>query len=120
MLTDEHELPVILEEMEDRFGAVPQEARNLAGLVSIKLMLGRENVVRLDRALSGGSHRIIITFSPDGPRNPEAVIAAVSSRKKWKLLPDNRLVIEIAGATEPEAVIAAVKNGIMTLRDAQG
>jgi transcription-repair coupling factor (superfamily II helicase) len=120
MLTDEHELPVILEEMEDRFGAVPQEVRNLAGLVSIKLMLGRENVVRLDRALSGGSHRIIITFSPDGPRNPEAVIAAVSSRKKWKLLPDNRLVIEIAGATEPEAVIAAVKNGIMTLRDAQG
>ena len=120
MAPDEEGLAAVVEEMEDRFGEIPEEVRSLAGLMSIKLVLRKERIIRLDRAVSKDGDRIIVSFISERPRNPAAVIDAVSSRKKWKLLSDNRLMVEIAQATEPDAVLRAVRNGVMNISEAQG
>lgn len=115
LISEEKEFATFSEEFIDRFGSMPHEVRNLVNLMSLKLLLAKARIMRLDLSSAKGTNRMIITFTSEGPLNPDAVIAVVSSRKKWKLLPDNRLAIEIFEKSEPEKIFESVKTGVTNL-----
>ena len=54
-------LEEIKEEIRDRFGPLPEEVKNLLQLMSVRLILKRMGIVRLDIGAGG----LTLTFSPD-------------------------------------------------------
>ena len=117
-LRDDHEVVEFGLELEDRFGRLPQEARNLLGLVGIKRQLRKINAIRLDRGHSGGKARLIVCFGVEGPPAPDKLLKAVQERKKWGLLPDSRLFIEIEDVIEDDQVLQSVEKWLPYLVEA--
>ena len=81
----------IEEEIRDRFGALPEEVLNLLGLVTLKLHLKGLHVIRM----SVGGKRTSLQFASTTPASPQKIVKLVqSSRGKYSLTPDQKLVFE--------------------------
>ena len=109
-------------ELEDRFGPIPQEVRNLISLLEIKELARRLNGVRIDRAAASrsGRQRFVITFSSEGPPNPEALIRHAANDGRISFMPDDRLSFEIkvqAGRDQldDQELLSAVSRGLNEL-----
>ena len=86
-------------DLEDRFGPMPEEVRNLLSVLEIKELLRQMNVVRLDRAgvSKKGRVRFVLSFAAQGPANPDALLALAAKDGRISFLPDSRMVFEIKG-----------------------
>jgi transcription-repair coupling factor (superfamily II helicase) len=85
---DEGHVTEIASEMEDRFGAPPEEARRLVKLMTLKTELRRL------RALGCEANARLVTLHlrDDTPLDPAKIAALIrKSRGAWKLTPDMRL-----------------------------
>ncbi len=84
LLTGE-EIEGVRTELQDRFGAPPEEVENLLKVMIIKI-LGRELMVL---KVSEADGRLKLVFSPETPVQPQHIIALQGARPgKIKLLPD--------------------------------
>jgi transcription-repair coupling factor (superfamily II helicase) len=86
--SDEAHVGDIAAEMEDRFGAPPEEARRLVKLMALKTELRRL------RALGCEANARVVTLHlrEDTPLDPAKITAMIrSSRGAWRLTPDMRL-----------------------------
>jgi len=102
----------IRDELRDRYGALPEEVRNLLGVISLKEDLSTLKVSRLDQ----GEASLVLTFSPHTPINPQRLLQLIDShRKKMRLTPDSRLVVSM-GSESPADVIKDARNILHTLR----
>ncbi|MDY7037161.1 MAG: transcription-repair coupling factor, partial [Thermodesulfobacteriota bacterium] len=72
-LREESELEAMAEEIHDRFGPPPLEVSNLLSIMSVRLMLKKIRVIRLDMNDKG----LILTFSHDTDVEPEDLIKIV-------------------------------------------
>jgi len=89
-LREETDLKAIEEEIHDRFGPPPQEVRNLLGVMSIRILLKKVGITRLD----AGRHSLSLTFSQDNPVDPEALVRLVSSKPgMFQFLAGNKLKV---------------------------
>ncbi|MDR1044905.1 MAG: transcription-repair coupling factor [Candidatus Adiutrix sp.] len=87
---DFEEIGSLREEMRDRFGPPPEEARSLAAMMEIKIMLKKAKVRRLETGAGG----LTLSFGPEGPANYEAVMALVMDRgRKVRLSPGGKLFV---------------------------
>ncbi|OOG24523.1 transcription-repair coupling factor [Thioalkalivibrio denitrificans] len=98
-------------EMIDRFGLLPEQARNLVAVTELRLRLQPLGVRKLEAGPEGGR----FTFQPNPNLDPARLIALIQSDpKKFRLDPEQRLRFH-----EPmdnlEARIQAVKRIIATL-----
>lgn len=85
---DEAHVQEIASEMEDRFGAPPEEARRLVKLMTLKTELRRL------RALGCEANARVVTFHlrDDTPLDPSKITAMIrGSGGVWRLTPDMRL-----------------------------
>jgi transcription-repair coupling factor (superfamily II helicase) len=85
---DESHVAEIAAEMEDRFGAPPEEARRLVKLMSLKTELRRM------RALGCEANARVVTLHlrDDTPLDPAKITAMIRrSQGVWRLTPDMRL-----------------------------
>jgi transcription-repair coupling factor (superfamily II helicase) len=85
---DEAHVAEIAAEMEDRFGAAPEEARRLVKLMAVKTELRRL------RALGCEANARLVTLHlrEDTPLDPAKIAAMIrGSRGAWRLSPDMRL-----------------------------
>lgn len=101
MLTEQAELKNIRDELIDRFGPMPQEAQNLFDTMSIRIILKRCGIKRLDIAKDG----ITITFAGNGYGNTERLSKLVNQRPRvFKILSENKLKINAKGITLPQDI----------------
>jgi transcription-repair coupling factor (superfamily II helicase) len=91
-LREESELEALVEEMNDRFGPPPEEVSNLLTLVSIRLLLKKVTVSRLDVR----NESVIFTFAPDSTLEPEKLVKLVESKpRNFQFLSERKLKAKI-------------------------
>jgi transcription-repair coupling factor (superfamily II helicase) len=85
---DEAHVAEIAAEMEDRFGAPPEEARRLVKLMTLKTELRRLRTLGCE----ANGHLVTLHLRDDTPLDPERITALIKrTRGAWKLTPDMRL-----------------------------
>ncbi len=100
-LRGDNELKAITEEIEDRFGPPPVEVSNLLNVMSVRLLLKRMNVIRLDV-----SHdTLVLVFSPTSDVEPKKVVKWVQKNpKKSRFLSEQKMMIRIYKETALDAL----------------
>jgi transcription-repair coupling factor (superfamily II helicase) len=79
------------EELVDRFGRLPEQAKALIETHRLRLQCETLGIVKLDAA----DQAIVIVFAPKPPIPPEAIIKLIQSRKDAKLAGQDRLRITV-------------------------
>lgn len=109
-LREDQELTAIVEEMHDRFGPFPKEVANLMQVMSLRLLLKKRSILRVDVNHEG----LILTFSPDTDVKPESLIRlAAAHPRKFQFLSERKLRIKspisdpLRGLGEAKEMIAA-------------
>jgi transcription-repair coupling factor (superfamily II helicase) len=86
--TDEAHVSELAAEMEDRFGAPPEEARRLVKLMALKTELRRLRVLGCEAS----GRLVTLHLRDDTPLDPAKVTAIIrKTHGRWKLTPDMRL-----------------------------
>jgi len=103
-LREEPELAEMVEEMHDRFGPPPAEVSNLVQVVSVRLLLKKMGIHKLD--ISQGA--FAFTFSPQTPMDPQRLVQSVEKApNKFRFLSANKLAVKIDGLRPLEALLEA-------------
>jgi transcription-repair coupling factor (superfamily II helicase) len=85
---DEGHVSEIAAEMEDRFGAPPEEARRLVKLMALKTELRRLRVLGCEAS----GRLVTLHLRDDTPLDPVKITALIrKTHGRWKLTPDMRL-----------------------------
>jgi transcription-repair coupling factor (superfamily II helicase) len=102
-LEDETQLETIREEINDRFGPPPLEVNNLMEIMSVRLMLKKRRIDRLDVT----NESLYFSFSPDTKIDPENLIRRVKKAPhKYRFQSDKRLKVTINRKSPLEALLA--------------
>ena len=90
-LEDEAEIDAFAAELIDRFGALPEEVKNLLAIVTIKRLCRAANVAKIDAGPGGAS----VVFRNDQFANPGGLVQFINdNRGSAKLRPDHKLVYQ--------------------------
>ncbi len=107
-IVDEEDAASQVLELEDRFGPMPEEARNLIKIMLIKEACRKLNCIRLDGIFSA-KPMLVLTFAPQGPPDPDLVLREVQNNRRFSLMSGERLGIAIAsgnaGMDDNQAVL---------------
>lgn len=96
---EEGELAAIREELEDRFGPLPREGRQLFDVAALRVFCRRLGVEKLE--VHGG--RVRITFAPSTPVRPDRLIALLEeTRGTSRLLKEYVLEVAMPREAWPE------------------
>ncbi len=108
VLREESELTAMVEEMEDRFGLSPPEVSSLIKVMSVRLLLKKVGIGKLDVRHNG----LIFTFSLDTKIEPEKVIKWFEDRpERFQFLGNEKLKV----GTGTEKPLDALIQGKMIL-----
>ena len=89
----------MVEEIHDRFGAPSLEVRNLLGLMSLRLLLKKMRVRRLDV----GRHSFTLTFAAEDPVDSEGLVRIVAGKPNmFRFLSQNKLKVYIGSFSPPD------------------
>jgi transcription-repair coupling factor (superfamily II helicase) len=92
-LNDPADTDVMIAELVDRFGPLPDSVRNLFAVIELKQMCRRTNVEKIDAGPKGLS----IAFRDNHFARPEQLIGWIAQQKGCvQLRPDHRLVVATA------------------------
>jgi transcription-repair coupling factor (superfamily II helicase) len=98
-LIDVSELEEIIGEIKDRFGPPPQEVTHLFGLMSIRLLMKRLRIAKLD----AGRNHLTLTMPEDTANHAEDLVRLIqASPFKYRLLSDNRIRINVKMFSFPD------------------
>ena len=115
-LKEEEDLISMVDEVKDRFGAPPEEAGNLLGLMSVRLLLKGMGVSRLDVTRSS----FTLTFSEAAVIDPEKIVGLASKKpKKYRFIDQNRLTVNMGLFPFAEA-IPRIKKDIQIINKEAG
>jgi transcription-repair coupling factor (superfamily II helicase) len=105
-LREDEELESMKEEMHDRFGPFPPEVVNLLEVMSVRLLLKKLRMTRLDVVPEG----LIITFSEDTAVNPAKLIGLVKKQpKRFRFLTDRKLKVRLPACQPLDALLESKK-----------
>lgn len=104
---DQDELVSLEEELADRFGALPNEARNLLGLIRIKLLLKERKI----SALSVGSEKISLSFNSESKIDHHKVLGLrASNPQRYQITPDSKFI-----ALTPPSQLVSMRDLLFSL-----
>jgi transcription-repair coupling factor (superfamily II helicase) len=98
-LVDIQELKEITDEIKDRFGPPPQEVIHLFTLMSLRLLMKRLRITKLD---AGRSHLTLSLPEDTAISTPDLVRLVQASPRKYRLLSDNRVRISVHAFSFPD------------------
>ena len=88
---DEADIDAFAAELIDRFGALPEEVKNLLAIITIKRLCRAANVAKIDAGPGGAS----VVFRNDQSANPAGLVEFINdNRGSAKLRPDHKLVYQ--------------------------
>jgi transcription-repair coupling factor (superfamily II helicase) len=94
----DQDLEEVREELRDRYGPFPSSLENLLQLMDLKLLLKRARV----RRVSWEREKMVITFDPQAPMDPQRLVSAVARGKGTReFTPDQRLKLRPASKDWP-------------------
>jgi transcription-repair coupling factor (superfamily II helicase) len=94
----------MIDEMKDRFGSPPEEVSNLMAVMSVRLILKKTGVSKLDVS----SESLIFTFSPESHVEPEKVVKLVQrDPHSYQFLSERKLRIKIDEKPSLDALLEA-------------
>ncbi len=100
-LIETSELEEIVEEIQDRFGPPPLEVVHLFGLMSIRLLLKRLRISKLDI----GSNSLTLTLPEDTAIHGEHLVRLIhTSPRRYRLLSENRIRIDVGTFSFPDDI----------------
>ena len=103
-LREEAELEVMIDEMKDRFGSPPVEVSNLMAVMSVRLILKKSGVSKLDVS----SESLIFTFSPESNVEPEKMVKLVErDPNSYQFLSERKLKVKIDEKPSFDALLEA-------------
>lgn len=105
----ESDLKDMEDELKDRFGDIPQPLSNLLAIISLKCMLSRAKIRKIEHA----DRHLILHVTEKTPFDMKQLLSLVKENGKIKLLPDGRIIIH--ADTKAEDLIAFTKNVLMDL-----
>jgi len=104
------QLDTLLEELVDRFGKLPPSAQTLFDIHRLRVLSQPYGVVKVDAAPSV----ITITFQPQPPIDPAAIISLIQKNKHIKLAGNDKLRIE-RELPEPAMRVQMVRDVLRSL-----
>jgi len=107
---DETELKEMEEELKDRYGIIPEPLKNLLEIISLKCLLTRAKIRRLEHS----AKQIIVHVTDYTPINMKRILKLVKEdQDKIKLLPDGKIIMQ----TDKKAkeLISLTKNILMDI-----
>jgi transcription-repair coupling factor (superfamily II helicase) len=103
-LSEESDLEVMEEEMMDRFGPPPEEVSNLLNVMSVRLLLKRMSVVKLEVS----NEVLIFTFTPDTEIDPVRLVKLLEGhRHRYQFVSETKLKVNITKRASIEALLEA-------------
>lgn len=101
-LCEPEELEVMKEELLDRFGPLPPEVTNLMHVMSVRLLLKKAGISRLD--INRGA--AILTFSENTRVEPEILVRAAREKTgKFQFLSERKVKLRIANLSPLEKLL---------------
>jgi len=98
-LLEKSELEEMVKEIHDRFGPLPQEGHNLLGLMSVRLILKKMGIIRLDVGPNG----ITLNFSQETNLDPEKLVQLTGTKpSRYHFLSQTKLRINMGSLSLPE------------------
>jgi transcription-repair coupling factor (superfamily II helicase) len=105
-LREKEELESMKEEMHDRFGPFPPEVTNLLEVMSVRLLLKKLRITRLDVLPDG----LIVTFFEDTAVSPAKLVTLVKTKpKRFRFLTDRKLKVRLPACQPLEALLESKK-----------
>jgi transcription-repair coupling factor (superfamily II helicase) len=86
-LDNERDIDSFAAEMVDRFGPLPEEARDMLAIVRIKALCRRANVAKIDAGPKGA----VLAFHDDKFANPEGLLSFIQKDGTVKVRPDMKV-----------------------------
>ena len=103
-LKEESDLDAVMEEMTDRFGPFPREVANLMKVMSVRLLLKKRSILKLDV----NHHGMILTFSQDTDVRPETLVHLVSTQpRRFQFLSERKLKVRVPDLVPIDALTEA-------------
>ncbi len=107
----EEELMDLQEELIDRYGPLPKEARTILAIIDLKQQLRSSGINKLEQ----GPDALIFSFIPNPPIAPERLLTLIQQKpdkkrptKMIRLTPDQRLIVPLGSADDLFARIQTV------------
>jgi transcription-repair coupling factor (superfamily II helicase) len=105
-LREEEELDSMKEEMHDRFGPFPREVTNLLEVMSVRLILKKLRITRLDVVPDG----LVVAFPEDTAVNPAKLIGLAKKQpNKFQFVTDRKIKIKLPAYQPLEALLESKK-----------
>ena len=104
------QIDALLEELVDRFGKLPSQAQTLVDVHRLRVLTQPYGVVKVDAAPGV----IQITFKPNPPVEPMAIIGLIQKNKHIKLAGNDKIRIERELA-DPKARAQMVRDVLRSL-----
>jgi transcription-repair coupling factor (superfamily II helicase) len=101
---DEDTLDLLREELVDRFGALPDQARSLVESHRLRILGKPLGIARIDATDTA----VQLQFVPNPPIEPMKVLKLVQSRRDYKLAGQDRIRIE-AAMPDAQTRVAAIR-----------
>ena len=93
------ELADLINEFEDRYGPLPQEARTLFTVIDLKLMLRKLWISKLER----GPDNLVFTFHEKSPVSSQKILGLLAQYKgSMRFTPEGRLIVKNQPSISPE------------------
>ncbi len=110
----EEALADLTAELEDRYGPIPTETRNLLAVLDLKRSLRQLKIAKFEQ----GPKSLVFTFHPKTPVRPERILALVAAQPEHlRFTPDQKLLVPAAGLDTAEAICLATKNILRALTE---
>ncbi len=110
--TSSEEVMTMGDELTDRFGPLPPEARNLLGMMEVKILA---RTLRMRQVLFDGTH-LSCQLDATTPLATANILELVQEHPSlYRIVPPDRLLIRTGERADDTAIIAAVKNSLSAL-----
>jgi transcription-repair coupling factor (superfamily II helicase) len=105
----EPDLKDMEDELKDRFGEIPQPLANLLAIISLKCVLSKAKVRKVEYA----DNRLVLHVTEKTPVDMKKLLSLVKEKGKIKLLPDGRIIVHTEAMDTD--LVALTKNVLMEL-----
>jgi transcription-repair coupling factor (superfamily II helicase) len=92
----ERELAAVVEEIRDRYGALPDSVLNLVAYGRMRILADRLGIEAIDRE----GRLVVIRFKPAAPVDPRRLVRVVSERPGTTLVPPASLTLDLDAAPD--------------------
>ena len=116
-LADAEQLADLVDELQDRYGPLPEETQNLFAMMRLKIKMKDFMITRLEQ----GREMLVFSFHEKTPVQPDKILSIIHEQNNMKFTPAARLMVPLQSQTahSPQAVLHAA-NEIIGCLETEG